>query len=198
MDGRSKQSPGRSPTLLGASDNLCAAFGDSDTFLHAKSIVTAPVPTLIDHTLPGFSCTVLAIPESCQNKETSPRIEHSPVFYTQSIGSWALWDIPSNNVYFPAQMLEVYKSDYIVEIPGGLVLPDGQQKMQPEQHTLSWTQVCSIFEDPVESIPAKRLVRLLWPAINDYRKLRKICLMKWIALLKSNDHFSDICDEKRD
>ncbi|KIJ50684.1 hypothetical protein M422DRAFT_245323 [Sphaerobolus stellatus SS14] len=130
--------------------------GDSDTSLHAKSIATAPVRTLINYTLPGFSHTVLEIPESRQNKETSPRIEHSPVFYTPSVGSWALWDISSNNVYFPAQIIEVYKSDCIVEIPGGLVLPDGQQKLQPEQHSLSWTQVRSIFEDPAENISAER------------------------------------------
>ncbi|KIJ25870.1 hypothetical protein M422DRAFT_273151, partial [Sphaerobolus stellatus SS14] len=70
-------------------------------------------------------------------------------------------------------IIEVYKSDCIVEIPGGLVLPDGQQKLQPEQHSLSWTQVRSIFEDPAENISAERLVRLLWPAINDDCKLQQ-------------------------
>ncbi|KIJ40860.1 hypothetical protein M422DRAFT_256021 [Sphaerobolus stellatus SS14] len=97
-----------------------------------------------------------SIPASKQSLETSPRTEQFLVFYTPSVGSWALWDISSENVYFPAQIVEVSDSECIIEIPGGPL------------H----------FEYPVEDIPAKRIVKLLWPAINDDQQLQQELLDK--------------------
>ncbi|KIJ37949.1 hypothetical protein M422DRAFT_259334 [Sphaerobolus stellatus SS14] len=50
--------------------------------------------------------------------------------------------------------------------------------MVSEQHTLSWVKTRSIFEYPVEDIPAKQIVKLLWPAINDDQQLQQELLDK--------------------
>ncbi|KIJ35387.1 hypothetical protein M422DRAFT_262348 [Sphaerobolus stellatus SS14] len=140
-----------------------------------KSIATAPFQTPFNPILPVFIPVPITttLHDDSENLTGSFRIEQSPVFYIPLVGSWALWDISSQNIYSPAQIIQVSDLECIVEIPGGIVLPDGQQKLQSEQHVLSIAKTRSIFENPVENIPAKQLVRLLWPAINDDSELKQ-------------------------
>ncbi|KIJ34738.1 hypothetical protein M422DRAFT_263096 [Sphaerobolus stellatus SS14] len=135
------------------------------------SVATAPLRTLSIPTLPGFSPIVFELP-----KLVPP--EQSPVFYTPLVGSWALWNIS-------AQIIEVSETECIVEIPGGIVLPNGQQKLHPERHILSWLKARSIFDNPVEDIPAKQTVEVLWPIINDDCKLQQ-------ALVDNDDKLDEV------
>ncbi|KIJ28037.1 hypothetical protein M422DRAFT_270726 [Sphaerobolus stellatus SS14] len=148
-----------------------------------RSIATVSFQNLINTTVPGFVPAVPVAPKltysiptieiNTQNLEGSPQIEQSPIFYSLSVCSWALWDVSSNKIYFPAQIIEVCEAECIVEIPGGIVLPDGQQRLKSEQYSLSLTKTRTIFENPVEFIHAKRIVRLLWPKSNDDRELQQ-------------------------
>ncbi|KIJ40033.1 hypothetical protein M422DRAFT_257101 [Sphaerobolus stellatus SS14] len=144
------------------------------------SVATAPLRTLSIPTLPGFSPIVSELPKlvppgrslsithtDTQKIKTSCQIEQSP------------------NVYYPAQIIEVSESECIVEIPGGIVLPNGQQKLHPERHILSWLKARSIFDNPVEDIPAKQIVGVLWPAINDDCKLQQ-------ALMDNDDKLDEV------
>ncbi|KIJ45816.1 hypothetical protein M422DRAFT_250602 [Sphaerobolus stellatus SS14] len=141
-------------------ENITCPLAQEWTVSNALPLPSANSANLINTTVPSFVPAVPVAPKptsiiptmeiNIQNLEGSPQIEQSLIFYSPSI-------------------IEVCEAECIVEIPGGIVLPDGQQRLKP----LSLTKTRTIFEDPVEFIHAKQIVRLLWSKSNDDHELQQ-------------------------